>query len=147
MDPSALEAIAVDPRLRGIAYRVAGSLIDSHPVLSVEDVAQDMALRLLERARRGSGTQAPALRLMVMDSIRRALGRSDRAGRNVRAFVPLDAVRDRHGRPAELAALPTDDGPDPDEETAEQVSEWLSLSVRERKERALASRRALLCSI
>ena len=31
--------------------------------------------------------------------------------------------------------------------TAEQVAEWLSLSVRERGERVIASRRALLCSI
>lgn len=119
--------------LRGYVYPFVRSMPFEYDDL--EDVVGETALELLERAAKGRD-ESPGWtpRWAVLEAIRRVLKPRLRPGR-----IPIESV--------ELAVLPVEPEPEDFEEfdalTAEQIREWRSLSMPERRDRIWESHLAL----
>lgn len=142
-----LTAIACDrPRVQRAAARIAFRCR-----IELEELTSEAVLILLERnAARGhrpppeTGFQVV---YVVLEAARRLTGHRHFWQPKMLPYHEV-TVRGTWG-PTELAYLPPVSEPleDPDAETRRHRDEWARLSVRERQERIIESRRALCCSI
>lgn len=146
MDSGAVEAVDLVewwPAIRRLAARRARAWD-----VEVDDLAQATAMLVLQRLRRGQEFHGwRTLGFCSLEAIRRIESPESRADRFERHGLQGIPGR-RAGSLFELCSIPDcPDEPDHDSETSAQIAEWAGLSVRERGERILESRRALLCSV